>query len=33
MSEGLFAFIGRSSISGKDEKICGSKQEDKQKEK
>jgi len=32
-SEGLFAFFGCSSISGKDERSCGCKQEDKQKEK
>lgn len=32
-SEGLFAFFGCSSISGKDERSCGCKEEDKQKEK
>jgi len=32
-SEGLFEFFGGSSISVKDERSCGCKQEDKQKEK
>jgi hypothetical protein len=32
-SEGLLALLGCASISGKDERSCGCKQEDKQKEK